>query len=80
MCYSDDKNSEEAEACMTWDEYTTAAYKTLPYSENDITEGLYRAAQASSDKEDFTAHDLHALDISIRLRVMYRSQPEQYEE
>ena len=55
---------------MTWNEYATVAYKTLPYSENDITEGLYRAAQASSDKVDFTAHDLQALDISIRLRTM----------
>lgn len=74
MCYSDGKNSKEAEACMTWDEYTAAAYKTLPYSENDITEGLYRAAQASSDKVDFTAHDLQALDISIRLRTMRREE------
>lgn len=80
MCYSDDKNNKEAEACMTWDEYTAAAYKTLSYSENDIGDALRRAAEAAPDKEDYTAHDLQALELSIRLRAMYQFQEEQYEE
>lgn len=77
MCYSDGKNSEEAEACMTWDEYTTAAYKTLPYSENEIGDALRRAAEAVPDKEDYTSRDLQALELSIRLRALYPSPGEQ---
>ena len=80
MCYSDGKNSEEAKACMTWDEYTAAAYKTLSYSENDIGDALRRAAEAAPGKEDYTARDLQALELSIRLRAMYQFQEEQYEE
>ena len=79
MCYSDGKNSKEAEACMTWNEYTTAAYKTLPYSENEIGAALRRAAEAAPDKEDYTSHDLQALELSIRLRAMYQSPVEQHE-
>lgn len=79
MCYSDDKNSEEAEACMTWDEYTTAAYKTLPYSENEIGDALRRAAEAVPDKEEYTSRDLQALELSIRLRALYPSPGEQRE-
>lgn len=79
MCYSDGKNSKEAEACMTWNEYTTAAYKTLPYSENEIGDALRRAAEAAPDKEDYTSRDLQALELSIRLRAMYQSPVEQRE-
>lgn len=79
MCYSDGKNSEEAEACMTWDEYTTAAYKTLPYSENEIGDALRRAAEAVPDKEDYTSRDLQALELSIRLRALYPFPGEQRE-
>lgn len=77
MCYSDGKNSEEAKACMTWDEYTAAAYKTLPYSENEIGDALRRAAEAVPDKEDYTSRDLQALELSIRLRALYPSPGEQ---
>ena len=77
MCYSDGKNSKEAEACMTWDEYTAAAYKTLPYSENEIGDALCRAAEAAPDKEDYTSRDLQALELSIRLRALYPSPDEQ---
>lgn len=79
MCYSDGKNSKEAETCMTWDEYTTAAYKTLPYSENEIGAALHRAAKAAPDKEDYTSRDLQALELSIRLRALYPSPGEQRE-
>ena len=65
---------------MTWNEYTAAAYKTLPYSENEVGDALRRAAEAAPDKEDYTARDLQALELSIRLRAMYRSRQEQYEE
>ena len=64
---------------MTWDEYTIAAYKTLPYSENDIGAALRRAAEATPGKEDYTSHDLQALELSIRLRAMYQSPVEQRE-
>lgn len=79
MCYSDGKNSKEAEACMTWDEYTAAAYKTLSYSENDIGDALRRAAEAAPDKEEYTSRDLQALELSIHLRAMYQSPREQRE-
>ena len=79
MCYSDGKNSEEAETCMTWDEYTAAAYKTLPYSENEIGEALRRAAEAAPDKEEYTSRDLQAMELSIRLRALYPSPGEQRE-
>ena len=79
MCYSDGKNSKEAEACMTWNEYTAAAYKTLSYSENDIGDALRRAAEAAPDKEDYTSRDLQVLELSIRLRAMYQSPVEQRE-
>ena len=62
---------------MTWDEYTTAAYKTLPYSENEIGDALRRAAEAVPDKEDYTSRDLQALELSIRLRALYPSPGEQ---
>lgn len=79
MCYSGGKNSEEAKACMTWDEYTTAAYKTLPYSENEIGDALRRAAEAAPCKEDYTSRDLQVLELSIRLRALYPSPGEQRE-
>ena len=79
MCYSDSKNSKEVEACMTWNEYTTAAYKTLPYSENEVGDALRRAAEAAPDKEDYTSRDLQALELSIRLRALYPSPGEQRE-
>ena len=79
MCYSDGKNSKETEACMTWDEYTTAAYKTLPYSENEVGDALRRAAEAAPDKEDYTSRDLQVLELSIRLRALYPSPGEQCE-
>lgn len=79
MCYSDSKNSKETKACMTWDEYTAAAYKTLPYSENEIGDALRRAAEAAPDKEDYTSRDLQALELSIRLRALYPSPEEQRE-
>lgn len=41
---------------------------------------MRRAAEAAPDKEDYTAHDLQALELSIRLRAMYQFQEEQYEE
>lgn len=64
---------------MTWDEYTTAAYKTLPYSENEIGDALRRAAEAVPDKEEYTSRDLQALELSIRLRALYPSPGEQRE-
>ncbi len=65
---------------MTWNEYTTAAYKTLPYSENEIGDALRRAAEAAPCKEDYTSRDLQTLELSIRLRAMYQSPVEQHEE
>lgn len=47
MCYSDGKNSKEAETCMTWSEYTAAAYKTLP-----------KFFESEPDKKFFTERDL----------------------
>lgn len=64
---------------MTWNEYTTAAYKTLPYSENGVGDALRRAAEAAPDKEDYTSRDLQALELSIRLRALYPSPGEQRE-
>ena len=64
---------------MTWNEYTTAAYKTLPYSENEIGDALRRAAEAVPDKEEYTSRDLQALELSIRLRALYPSPGEQRE-
>jgi len=64
---------------MTWDEYTTAAYKTLPYSENEVGDALRRAAEAAPDKEDYTSRDLQVLELSIRLRALYPSPGEQRE-
>lgn len=64
---------------MTWDEYTTAAYKTLPYSENEVGDALRRAAKAAPDKEDYTSRDLQVLELSIRLRALYPSPGEQRE-
>lgn len=64
---------------MTWDEYTAAAYKTLPYSENEIGNALCRAAEAAPDKKDYTSRDLQALELSIRLRALYPSPEEQRE-
>lgn len=64
---------------MTWDEYTAAAYKTLPYSKNEIGDALRRAAEAAPDKEDYTSRDLQALELSIRLRALYPSPGEQRE-
>lgn len=79
MCYSDEKNSKEDKAYMTWDEYTAAAYKTLSYSENDIGDALRRAAEAAPDKEDYTSRDLQVLELSIRLRALYPPPGEQRE-
>ena len=79
MCYSDGKNSKEAETCMTWDEYTAAAYKTLSYSGNGIGDALRRSAEATPDKEDYTSRDLQVLELSIRLRALYPSPGEQRE-
>ena len=39
-----------------------------------------RREDAAPDKEDYTAHNLQALELSIRLRAMYQFQEEQYEE
>lgn len=64
---------------MTWIEYTTAAYKTLPYSENEVGDALRRAAEAAPDKEDYTSRDLQVLELSIRLRALYPSPGEQRE-
>ena len=64
---------------MTWNEYTTVAYKTLPYSENEVGDALRRAAEAAPDKEDYTSRDLQALELSIRLRALYPSPGEQRE-
>lgn len=64
---------------MTWNEYTTAAYKTLPYSENEVGAALRRAAEAAPDKEDYTSRDLQVLELSIRLRALYPSPGEQRE-
>ena len=64
---------------MTWDEYTTAAYKTLPYNENEVGDALRRAAEAAPDKEDYTSRDLQVLELSIRLRALYPSPGEQRE-
>lgn len=40
---------------------------------------MRRAAEAAPDKEDYTAHDLQALELSIRLRALYPSLGEQRE-
>ncbi len=65
---------------MTRQEFVHAAHTALSYSIEDIDAALSRAFAASPEKQTYTPHDVQALAISIRIRAMYRSQEEQYEE
>lgn len=65
---------------MTRQEFVHAAHTDLSYSIEDIDAALSRAFAVSPEKQTYTPHDVQALAISIRLRAMYQSQEESYEE
>lgn len=61
---------------MTREEFVQAAHSALSYSIEDIDAALSRAFAASPEKQTYTPHDVQAVDISIRLRAMYREELE----